>query len=72
MKVEDIISTLQSLGMVKLWKGQHAIFVRQDLIRDYKKQRKRMRLCHPDCLTWVPHEQRKGAAEAASSCASPK
>jgi hypothetical protein len=38
IKAEDIISTLQSLNMIKVWKGQHVVYVNQDLIRDYKKQ----------------------------------
>ena len=36
--VEDIISTLQSLNMVKYWKGQHFICVTPKLIDDHLKQ----------------------------------
>eukprot|EP00957_Ditylum_brightwellii_P132843 10130204-Ditylum_brightwellii.AAC.1 len=35
IKTEDIISTLQSLNMIKCWKGQHAVFVQQDIIQNY-------------------------------------
>lgn len=38
IKTEDIISTLQSLDMVMCWKGQHVIFVKQDVITNYLKQ----------------------------------
>lgn len=39
IKTEDIISTLQSLDMVKVWKGQHVIYVNQDQLRNYMKQK---------------------------------
>jgi histone acetyltransferase MYST1 len=39
IKAEDIISTLQSLDMIKVWKGQHVVYVRQDIISDFKKQK---------------------------------
>ena len=38
IKTEDIISTLQYLDMIKCWKGQHVVFVKQDTISDYMKQ----------------------------------
>lgn len=38
IKTEDIISTLQSLDMVKVWKGQHVVYVKQSIISDYMKQ----------------------------------
>lgn len=39
IKMEDIISTLQSLDMIKVWKGQHVVYVKQSMIRDYLKQK---------------------------------
>lgn len=39
IKTEDIISTLQSLSMIKFWKGQHVIFVEEQTLRDFMKQR---------------------------------
>lgn len=39
IKTDDIISTLQSLDMVKCWKGQHVVFVKQSTIREYMKQK---------------------------------
>lgn len=59
IKAEDIISTLQSLNMIKCWKGQHVIYVQTDIIMNYLKQEKRIRLCNSDCLSWAPHSKRK-------------
>jgi len=53
IKTEDIISTLQSLGMIKVYKGQHAVFVKQDIIKKYLELKKEMRLCNSDCLVWT-------------------
>ena len=39
IKSEDIISTLQSLNMIKVWKNQHVVYVRRSIISDYKKQK---------------------------------
>jgi histone acetyltransferase MYST1 len=39
IKTEDIISTLQYLDMIKCWKGQHVVFVKQDVIDAYMKQK---------------------------------
>ena len=39
IKTEDIISTLQSLDMIKVWKGQHVIYVKQEIISNYMKQK---------------------------------
>lgn len=38
IKVEDIISTLQSLDMIKCWKGQHVVHVKQEILKEYLKQ----------------------------------
>lgn len=57
IKTEDIISTLQHLEMIKFWKGQHVIFVNQEVIDEYMKQNKKLRLCKPDCLHWEPPEE---------------
>jgi len=54
IKTEDIISTLQYLDMIKCWKGQHVVFVNQDTINDYMEQKKKLRLCKPECLHWEP------------------
>lgn len=59
IKTEDIISTLQSLNMIRFWKGQHVVFVMQDFLKKYKAEKKKIRLCDPKCLTWTPHAERK-------------
>jgi len=39
VKAEDIISTLQSLNMIKAWKGQHVVYIKREIITDYLKQK---------------------------------
>jgi hypothetical protein len=34
----DIVSTLQYLGMIKYWKGQHVILKKEDLIDEYMEK----------------------------------
>uniref|UniRef100_A0A3Q2DZR1 Histone acetyltransferase n=1 Tax=Cyprinodon variegatus TaxID=28743 RepID=A0A3Q2DZR1_CYPVA len=53
----DIVSTLQSLQMLKYWKGKHLVLKRQDLIDDWKaKETKRGngRTIDPAALKWTP------------------
>ena len=53
----DIITTLQSLNMVKYWKGQHVICVTPKLVEEHLKsaQYKKPRLTvDPSCLRWCP------------------
>ncbi|XP_059414232.1 histone acetyltransferase KAT7-like isoform X6 [Carassius carassius] len=53
----DIVSTLQSLQMLKYWKGKHLILKRQDLIDDWKtKEEKRgsSKTIDPTSLKWSP------------------
>ncbi|XP_055049780.1 histone acetyltransferase KAT7a isoform X2 [Misgurnus anguillicaudatus] len=53
----DIVSTLQSLQMLKYWKGKHLILKRQDLIDDWKtKDTKRgsSKTIDPTALKWSP------------------
>jgi len=57
----DIISTLQLMGMIKYWKGQHLILRKEDLISEYQeKQRNRpkaaSRQIHTNCLKWEPYQ----------------
>ncbi|XP_062368365.1 histone acetyltransferase KAT8 isoform X4 [Cinclus cinclus] len=67
----DIISTLQSLNMVKYWKGQHVICVTPKLVEEHLKsaQYKRPPITVDSvCLRWAPpkHKQPKvpGAGQA--------
>lgn len=53
----DIVSTLQSLQMLKYWKGKHLVLKRQDLIDDWKaKETKRgnSKTIDPGSLKWTP------------------
>jgi len=62
--VEDIISTLQSLNMVKYWKGQHVICVTPKLIEDHLKSfpsKKPPIMVDRTCLKWSPPYKRTRA-----------
>lgn len=53
----DIISTLQSMNMVKYWKGQHVICVTPKLVEEHirSNQFKRPRLTvDRSALRWAP------------------
>jgi len=53
----DIISTLQAMGMLKYWKGKHLILTRQDILDDYRINRRKkdsFKRIDPACLRWKP------------------
>ncbi len=55
----DIVSTLQYLGMIKYWKGQHVILKKEDLIEEYLRKtrnRPKGRQIYPNALKWRPYE----------------
>eukprot|EP00095_Tigriopus_kingsejongensis_P006180 maker-scaffold191_size271209-snap-gene-1.32 protein:Tk06180 transcript:maker-scaffold191_size271209-snap-gene-1.32-mRNA-1 annotation:"histone acetyltransferase kat7" len=55
----DIISTLQYLGMIKYWKGQHVILKKEDLIDTYMakvRNRPKGRQIYANALKWKPYE----------------
>jgi histone acetyltransferase MYST1 len=52
MKVEDIISTMQHLRMIKQWKSQHVISTCPTKMAAYLEKQRRMRLCKPHLLQW--------------------
>jgi histone acetyltransferase MYST1 len=52
IKTEDIVSTLQSLGMIRFYRGQHIIGVRKELIKSHLETAKKMNLAKPQCLHW--------------------
>jgi histone acetyltransferase MYST1 len=52
IKVDDILSTLLSLNMIKHWKGQYAIKFSPKVVETHLSNTKPMRLCKPECLTW--------------------
>jgi len=56
IKTEDIISTLQSLGLIKYWKGQHIISVTPKVVEDHIKSfgRQQQLTVDPKALHWAP------------------
>ena len=51
----DIISTLQSLNLIKYWKGQHVISVSPKIVDAHLRANRRSSLhCEPENLTWRP------------------
>lgn len=57
IKTEDIIATLQSLNLIKYWKGQHIISVTPKVIEDHLKANSRQgALIDPAYLHWVPYQ----------------
>ena len=55
----DIVSTLQYLGMIKYWKGQHIILKKEDIIDTYlekSRNRPKGRQIYPGALKWKPYE----------------
>ncbi len=58
VKTEDIISTLQSLNLIKHWKGQHVVAVSEKSIQSFLKQAGIISLINPDKLTWQPPEKK--------------
>ena len=57
IKTEDIIATLQSLNLIKYWKGQHIISVTPKVIEDHLKTSSRQpTLIDPEFLHWVPYQ----------------
>lgn len=54
----DIVSTMQAIGLVKYWKNKHIILKRQDIFQDFLDQRQRRgtdaKEIDPNCLVWKP------------------
>ena len=57
-QVEDIISTLQSLSMIKKWQGQHIVSVRQRAIEEHlaaaASKPGQHNFAKPECIRWAP------------------
>lgn len=65
IRVEDIVSTLQDLGLVKLWKGQHVVSISEGAIERYVKgSGAAALLCKPDLLAWPQAGASKAPAKA--------
>ena len=56
IKTEDIISTLQSLSLIKYWKGQHIISVTPKVVEEHLKNfgKRASRSVDPKALHWAP------------------
>jgi histone acetyltransferase MYST1 len=54
IKLEDVISTLQALDLVKYWKGQYMIMVSREDLQAQLSLLKPPRVCDPAKLTWQP------------------
>ncbi|KAA0166329.1 hypothetical protein FNF31_01553 [Cafeteria roenbergensis] len=66
IRVEDIVSTLQDLGLVKLWKGQHVVSISEGAIDRYVKgSGAAALLCKPSLLAWPQASGSKTPAKAA-------
>jgi len=62
IKTEDIISTLQSLNLIKYWKGQHIISVTPKLIEEHLKNASKQTVkIDPKNLHWAPMPPTKQA-----------
>ena len=60
IKIEDVISTLQSLNLIKYWKGQHVVVVTDKIIQEQLSQLKGKGVfCKPECLRWTPKPQKR-------------
>lgn len=62
INANDIVSTLQALGMLKYWKGKHLVLKRQDLIDEFlEKKSKRppdFKTIDSNCLKWTAPSKR--------------
>lgn len=54
---EDVISTLQTLNIVKYVKGQHIICINRNTVAQYEAaMKKHTRRIDPKCLKWIPKD----------------
>ena len=56
--MEDIISTLQSLSMIKKWQGQHIVSLKQKTIDDFMASAASkpgmQNFAKSECIRWAP------------------
>jgi len=61
IKTEDIISTLQSLNLIKYWKGQHIISVTPKILEEHLKNTSKNTVkIEPKNIHWAPPTQPTG------------
>jgi histone acetyltransferase MYST1 len=64
IKTEDVLSTLQSLNLIKLWKNQHVVSVSQEVISNYlKNSTSASKFCNPAAVHWAPKADRAKAGK---------
>lgn len=57
IKPDDIITTLQSMGLIKYWKGQHLISVSPKVIEEHLSRQSKTSVQFEDSkLIWTPHQ----------------
>jgi len=59
IQANDIVSTLQFLGMIKYWRGKHVILKKENIIEDYLERTRRRpkdREISAEFLKWKPYE----------------
>ncbi len=52
--IEDVVSTLHDLNIVKDWKGQAIIALHTRMMEQHLARRSRIRLANPEYLHWTP------------------
>jgi len=61
IKVEDILSTLQALGAIRTWRGQHVVAISQKMITDHLANNKSASyFCKPSAISWVAKPSASG------------
>jgi histone acetyltransferase MYST1 len=77
IKVEDILSTLQALGMIRVWRTQHVVSIKASQINQVLQGNKSAKyFAKDDCLHWSPPGKRdpptasKPSASSSSSASS--
>jgi histone acetyltransferase MYST1 len=60
IKYDDVLSTLHSMNLLKSWKGQYVISIKQAFLDQQRQQAKRIRLCNPKLLKWDPSTLDRG------------
>lgn len=77
IRMEDILTTLQELGLVKFWRGEHVVSITQAAVDRYVTGSKALQaICKPALLRWRPETPKSKlaplpqAATASSSSSS--
>ena len=55
IRTEDIVATLQTLGLIKYWKGQHILSITPKAVEDHMKVMAKQTLrIRPELISWTP------------------